>query len=73
MWNLKENDANELIYKTETDSQLMKANLWLPKKKDWGEGWMNWEIGIGPCTLLDIEWMLSRDLLYSTGTLLNIL
>ena len=33
MWNLK-NDTNELIYKTETDSQTQKTNLWLPK----GEG-----------------------------------
>ena len=30
MWNLK-NDANELIYKTEMDSQIQKTNLWLPK------------------------------------------
>ena len=32
MWNLK-NDTNELIYKTETDSQTSKTNLWLPKGK----------------------------------------
>ena len=32
MWNLK-NDTNELIYKTETDSQTEKTNLWLPKGK----------------------------------------
>ena len=31
-WNLKE-DANELIYKTETASQTKKTNLWLPKGK----------------------------------------
>ena len=30
MWNLKY-DTDELIYKTETDSQTAKANLWLPK------------------------------------------
>ena len=24
-------DTNELIYKTETDSQTLKTNLWLPK------------------------------------------
>ena len=36
MWNLK-NDANELIYKTETDSQTQQTNLWLPKEKgSWG-------------------------------------
>ena len=34
MWNLKY-DTNELIYKTETDSQTQKTNLWLPKGK-WG-------------------------------------
>ena len=32
MWNVK-NDTNELIYKTETDSQTWKTNLWLPKGK----------------------------------------
>ena len=30
----KKNDIKELIYKTETDSQTQKTNLWLPK----GEG-----------------------------------
>ena len=35
MWNLKY-DKNELIYKTETDSQTEKTNLWFPKGK--GEG-----------------------------------
>ena len=30
----KENDTNELIYKTETDSRTWKTNLWLPR----GEG-----------------------------------
>ena len=37
MWNLK-NDTNELIYKTKTDSQTQKTNLWLPKGKGVGEG-----------------------------------
>ena len=32
MWNLK-NNTNELVYKTETDSQTWKTNLWLPKGK----------------------------------------
>ena len=32
---IQKNDTNELIYKT--DSQTQKANLWLPKGK-WGEG-----------------------------------
>ena len=29
----KKNDTNELIYKTEADSQTQKTNLWLPKGK----------------------------------------
>ena len=28
MWNLKKNDTNELVYKTETDPQMQKTNLW---------------------------------------------
>ena len=33
MWNLKKNDNNELIYKTEVKSQMQKINLWLPQGK----------------------------------------
>ena len=33
-WNLKY-DTNELIYKTEINSQTLKTNLWLPKGKGW--------------------------------------
>ena len=34
MWNLIfKNDINELIYKTATDSQISKTNLWSPKGK----------------------------------------
>ena len=36
MWNLKKNDINEFIYKTEIDPQTQKANIWLPKGKGWG-------------------------------------
>ena len=32
----KKNVTNELIYKTEVDSQSQKTNVWLPKGK--GEG-----------------------------------
>ena len=40
MWNLKYN-KNELIYKTETDSQSQKTNLRLPK----GKG--GYKLGVG--------------------------
>ena len=43
MWNLKQ-DTNELFYKTETDSQTQKANLWLPKGKG---GWGRDKLGVG--------------------------
>ena len=34
IWNLTfKNDTNELIYKRETDLQISKTNLWLPKGK----------------------------------------
>ena len=36
MWNFLKNDTNELIYKTEMDSQTQKTNLWLAKGKDGG-------------------------------------
>ena len=29
---------NELTYKTETDLEILKTNLWLPKGKCWGKG-----------------------------------
>ena len=35
VWNLK-NNTNEYIYKTETDSQTYKTNLWLSKGKGGG-------------------------------------
>ena len=49
----KKNDTNELIYRTETDSQTSKTNLRLPKGKG-GEG-INWEFGINRYTLLCIK------------------
>ena len=36
MWNLK-NETNELMYKTEIDSQTEKINVWLSKGKGVGE------------------------------------
>ena len=31
------NYAKEIIYKTETNSQILKSKLWLPEGKPWGE------------------------------------
>ena len=42
MWNLKY-DTNEAIYKTETDSETCRTDLWLPRGWGWGRdgvgGW----------------------------------
>ena len=47
MRNLKKNDTNELIYKTETDSQALRMNLWLPggkgQRRDRCGGW-DWHV-----------------------------
>ena len=65
-WNLKYN-TNELIYKTETDSQTQRTDLWLPRGRERGGG-MEWEFGINRCELVYIGWINDKVLLYSTGT-----
>ena len=64
MWNLK-NDTNELIYKTEIDSQAQNTNLWLPKGK--GDGRINEEFGINIYALQNLKQITNKDLLDSTG------
>ena len=51
--NFKKKDANELICKTEIDSQSLKTNLWLPSLLY--QAGMDWGFGIGICTLWYIE------------------
>ena len=38
-------DTNELICRTEADSQTLK-NLWLPRGTGGGGGGMNWGLGL---------------------------
>ena len=59
------NDTNEFIYKTETDSTDLENKLMVTTGERWGEG-IDWEFGTGIYTLLYMEWMINRDLLYST-------
>ena len=55
MWNLiLKNDKNELIYKTETDSQISKTNFTVNKGETW-QGGINQEFGINIHTLLYIK------------------
>ena len=65
MWNLKRKDTNELIYRTETDTQTLK-NIQLPKGTGGGKRGMDWGFGIGICTLRYMEGLAIGDLLYST-------
>ena len=46
----KEGDTNELICRTETDSETLK-NLGLPKGTGWGQGGWYQGFGIGVCPL----------------------
>ena len=65
MWNLT-NYTNEPIYKTETDSQTQKRNLWLHKRKG-KRGGINKEYKINRYKLLYIKQISKKDLHYSTG------
>ena len=62
--NLKRNDTNELIYKT--DSQTQRMSLWLPGGKAEG-GEIIREFEMVMYTLVYFKWITSKDLLCSTG------
>ena len=62
IWGIQKNGTNELIYKTETESQMQKTNLQLPGYKK--QGGINWEIETDVYTLLNIKQRTSKDLLY---------
>ena len=61
MWNLKRNDTNELSYKTKSDSQTLKMNLYGCQ----GEGIVR-KSGKLVYTLLYSKEITNKDLLYST-------
>ena len=61
----KINDTNELIYKTEIDSQTNKTKLQLPKGMCEEEEEINQELGINIYTLLYIKQINNKDLLHS--------
>ena len=57
---------NEVIYKTERDSQTREWTYGCQ-----GEGWkgeIDWEFGININTLLYLKQIANKDLLHSTGT-----
>ena len=68
MWNLKKNNTNELIYKTEVESQTGKTNLII--KKDRGRYKLGF--GIKIYILLYRKQITNKDILYNMGAILNI-
>ena len=63
MWNLKRNDLNESIYKTETDSE---SELMVARRIEMGGGIVR-KFGIDMYTLLYLKQITNKVLLYSTG------
>ena len=56
--------TNQPIYKTETDSQTWRTDLWLPRVVG---SEMNWEFEVSRCKLLHLESISNEVLLCSTG------
>ena len=62
---IKKRETNELIYKTETNSEIWKTNLWLLKGKMGGG--IDEELEITRYKLLHIKEINNQILLYSAG------
>ena len=54
MQNLKKNDTNELIYKTDSETYRTNLRLWLGGGQGAGGG-IDWEFGIDMYTLLYLK------------------
>ena len=65
MWDLKYG-TNEPTYKTETDSQIWRTDLWLPRAERGSSG-TDREFGVSWCKLFHLDWLSSEVLLYCTG------
>ena len=70
MWTLKYG-TDEPIYRTETDSETQRTDLWL--LGGGGGSGMDGEFGVGRCNLFHLEWMSNEVLLYSTGNSIHFL
>ena len=62
---IQNNGTNELIYRTEIESQIEKTYIWLPRGE--GDGGINWEIGIYTYTLLYIKQLINKNMPCITG------
>ena len=50
MWNLEKNSIDDLICKTEIQTQTYKTNAWTPRRGK-GEGGMNWRLELTYTTI----------------------
>ena len=57
------NDTNEPTYETETDSQIRRRDLWLPRRRG-GRGGRD-ECEVRRCKLVNTGWVSSRVFPYS--------
>ena len=64
MWKLKKG-TNELIYKTEIESQPERTSLWLPGAR---REEINWEVKINTYILSYTKQVTNKNLLCSTGS-----
>ena len=64
MWNLNYG-TDRPIYRTETDFQTWRADLWLPRGR--GREWDELGVWVSRCKLLHLEWISNEVPLYSTG------
>ena len=62
---------DELIYKTEIDSQTQKTDTVAKGWQGWGK--MDWEFRVNTCKLLHIRWINNKFVLYGTGNYFNVL
>ena len=70
MWNLKYN-TDEHICETETDSQILRVDLRLPREREVREGWIgSW---VSRCKLLYKEWINEKFCCIAQETIFSIL
>ena len=62
----QKNGTDELVRRTEIETQMQRTNVWTPMGDTGrvGGGVMNWEIGIDIYTLICIKWITKKNLLF---------
>ena len=70
---IQKNGIDDLICKTEIETQKYRTNVWTPRGESGGGGGggMNWEIGIDMYTLMCIKQITNKNVLYKKKIKLN--